>query len=146
VDFSKLSKNDRIVAGGGAVLFIASFLPWFGISILGESATGNGWDVGFLWGGLPALLGLAVAAVVVLRASGTELPTLPVSWPQAILGASALAALLVVLKLLIGHEEVGIDFDREWGLFVAAIAAVALAVGSFLKYQEDGGSSGGSSL
>lgn len=141
MDLSKLTTSDRIIAGSGIVLFIASFLPWFSLDFgpLGK-ADGNGWDVGFFWGGLPALLGLAAAGIVLAsRLGSASMPDLPITWGQAFLGAGALSALLVVLKLAIGHEEAGIDLDRDWGLFVAAIAAVAFAVGGYLKFQEEGG-------
>jgi hypothetical protein len=135
----KLTTSDKVVAGSGLLLFIASFLPWFGFE--GFSESGNGWDVGFFWGGIPALLGLAAAGVVLATKLGdVKLPDLPITWGQAILAAGALSALIVVLKLLIGHEECGggfcFDFDRKWGLFVAAIAAIGLAAGGFLKFQE----------
>lgn len=148
MDLSKLSTSDRVVAGSGLLLFIASFLPWFGID--GFSGSGNGWDVGFLWGGIPALLGLAAAGVVLATKLGDmKLPDLPVTWGQAILGAGVLSALLVVLKLLMGYEVCGfgscIDLDRKWGLFVAAIASIGLAVGGYLKFQEgdDAAAAGG---
>lgn len=137
MDLNKLSTSDKIVAGSGLLLFIASFLPWFGKGPF----DGNGWDVGFLWGGIPALLGLACAGVVLASKLGdVKLPDLPVTWGQAILGAGALAALLVVLKLLLGYEacsfDLCIDLDRKFGLILAAIAAVGLAYGGFQKYQE----------
>jgi len=141
VDLSKLTTADKVVAGSALALLIASFLPWFGIDFdtgFGNSGsvTGNGWDVGFLWGGIPVILGLLmVAQIAVSRFSpDTTLPDLP--WSKIHLGLGIAAAVLVVLKLLIGYEELGVTLDRKWGLFVAAIAAVALAVGGFLKYQE----------
>ncbi len=140
MDLNKLTTSDKVVAGSGLLLFIASFLPWFGIDGF-SGANGNGWDAGFLWGGLPALLGLVAAGVVLATKLGdVKLPDLPITWGQALLAAGALSAVLVVLKLLIGHEICAfgecLDLDRKWGLFVAAIAAIGLAVGGFLKYQE----------
>lgn len=145
MDLSKLTLSDKLTAGGGLVLFIASFLPWFGVDGFGSSANGNGWDVGFLWGGIPALLGLAATGVILAKASGTSLPDLPISWGQALLGAGALSAFLVVLKFILGYEVLGFDLDRKWGLFVAVIASLVFAFGGFRKFQEDGGtaSSGG---
>lgn len=136
MDLSKLSTADKVIAGSGILLFIFSFFPWFGLD-LGAfgSATGNGWDTGFLWGGIPALLGLAAAVLVLLPmfAADFKLPDLPVTWGQAFLGAGALAALLVILKLLIGEEFL----DREIGIFLAALAAAGFAAGGFLKFQDE---------
>jgi hypothetical protein len=138
VDLSKLSTTDKVIAGSGLVLFIASFLPWFGK--LGVD--GNGWDVGFLWGGLPALLGLLSAAVVLgTKLGNMKLPDLPATSGQIMLGAGALSAVLVVLKLLIGYKACGFNIclhlDRKFGLFLAAIAAVGLAYGGFMAYREE---------
>ena len=139
MDLSKLSKSDQLVAGGGLVLFIASFLPWFKVEVFGFSETGNGWDVGFFWGGIPALLGLAAAAAVLAnKLKDVELPELPISWGQAFLAAGAVSAAIVVLKLIIGEDPSEV-VDRSWGLFLATIAALAFAAGGYLKFQEDGG-------
>ena len=147
MDLSKLSTSDKLIAGSGIILFIAAFLPWFTLSIEGNefiggaSADANGWDVGFLWAGVPALLGLAAAGIILATKLGTAtVPDLPVTWGQAFLGAGALSALLVVLKLIIGEDDViGISVDRDWGLFVATIAALAFAAGGYLKLQEERG-------
>jgi hypothetical protein len=141
VDLNKLTTADKVVVGGAIALLIASFLPWFGLDFdtgfgEGASVSGNGWDVGFLWGGIPVILGLLmVAQIAISRFSpDTTLPELP--WSKVHLALGGLAAFLVVLKLLIGYEELGVTLDRKWGLFVAAVAAVVLGVGGFLKFQE----------
>jgi hypothetical protein len=138
VDLSKLSTADKVVSASAILLFIFSFFPWFGVEDCGSACDGNGWDVGFLWAGIPVLLGLAMLAIVCIRAFSpdTNLPELPFTWGQAFLGAGGLAAFLVVLKLLIGESVLGFDLDRKFGLFLAALAAVGLAVGGFLKMQE----------
>jgi hypothetical protein len=139
VDLNKLTTSDKVIAGSAIALFIFSFFPWFGIE--GFSA-GNGWDF-FLWGIIPVLLGLVMLAQVAISAFSpdTKLPDLPVTWGQVHLGAGVLAAVLVVLKLIIGHSESGfgvtVDFDREFGIFLSALAAIGLAVGGFLKFQEE---------
>lgn len=139
MDLNKLTMPEKIISGSAIVLFIASFLPWFKIDFLGSDITGNGWDVGFLWGGIPTILGLVMLAHIVLTklASNVTLPDLP--WPRIHLIAGIVAAAIVVLKLLMGHEEIGVDFDRAFGLFLAALAAVGLGVGGFLYYKESEG-------
>ena len=79
------------------MLFLASFLPWFRAEFQGfDAGDFNGWDVGFLWAGVPALLGILVAGVVLATKVGSaELPDLPVSWSQVVLGTGVLSALLV---------------------------------------------------
>jgi hypothetical protein len=147
VDLNKLTTSDKVIAGSGILLFIAYFLPWFKIDNgLGDSVSFNGGDVGFLFATLPMLIGLVMAGVVIAsKMFDVKLPDLPVPWGQAHLGLGGLAALLVILKLLIGEDVFGFDLDRGFGLFVAVLAAIGLAAGGFMKYQagEDAADTGG---
>jgi hypothetical protein len=149
MDLSKLTTADKVIAASGILLFIASFLEWFKYSIPSTTVQGitvgggnvyseSGWDR-FFTGGLPALIALALVGYVVVTRflDGVELPDAP--WPIIILSAGGLAAILVVLRLLIGADKSGVDLDRSYGLFIAAVAAIGLGVGSFLKFQEEGG-------
>jgi hypothetical protein len=151
VDFSKLKMSDWVIAVSGIVLFIASFLDWFTIELdfgLGLGSAGevgaNGWDVGFFWAGVPAIIGLAMVAVVAIKAFSpdTKLPDLPVGWGQAMFIAGCVAAAIVLLKLLLG-EDPSEFVKRAIGLYLAAIAALGLAAGGFLKWQEEKGGVGG---
>jgi hypothetical protein len=139
VDLNKLTTPEKIISASAIVLFIASFLPWFKISFLGSDITGNGWDVGFFWGGIPTILGLVMLAHIVLTklANNVTVPELP--WPRIHLIAGVVAGAIVVLKLLMGHSEIGVDFDRAFGLFLAALAGIGLAAGGFLYYKETNG-------
>ena len=139
MDLKKLSQGDQIIGASGILLLIFSFLPWFKIEIdlgpfSGGSATANGWDY-FFTGIIPVLLGLIMIAHVALTnfSPQTKLPTLPVTWGQVHMGLGGLAAVLVVLRLLIGEED---PIDRSYGLFLAALAAIGLAVGGFFKMKE----------
>jgi hypothetical protein len=135
VDLSKLTTSDKIIAGSGIVLFIAYFLPWFKFDFggfIGEQ-TASGGDVDFFWSTFPMLIGLVMVALVIAsKLFDVKLPDLPIPWGQAYLIAGGLAAVLVVLKLIIGEDVV----DRAYGLFLAALAAIGLAAGGFLKFQE----------
>ena len=133
MDLNKLSTSDKVIAGSGIVLFVAYFLPWFTIDLFGDSVSASGGDVGFLWSTFPMLLGLLLAGTVIAtKVFDVKLPELPFPVAQAYLGIGGLCALLVVLKLLIGEEF----WDRSFGLVLAAIAAIGLAVGGYLKLQD----------
>ncbi len=141
MDLSKLSNGDKVIGGSGIALFVFSFLPWFKLELFGQTATQSGWDY-FFTGIIPTLLGVALVGYVVVTklVDGVKLPELPVGWPLVVLGAGALAAILVILRLLIGADDEGtVLLDRAFGLFLATLAAIGLAFGSFLKFKEEGG-------
>ena len=143
----KLTTSDRLIFIGGIVYLIAMFLPWYGIEVdtgFSEvSYDNNGWDY-MLGGWLPLIL-IAILAVhvgVTRFSPDTNIPDLPIPWSQGYLIAGISAAVILVLRLLIGSDEVsgfdtGIDLDRKFGLIIAVIAAICVAVGSFLKSKED---------
>jgi hypothetical protein len=158
VDLSKLTTSDKIIAPAGLVLFLSSFMAWFTVKVSvdggddfgigSSSASGSGWDVGFMWAGLPALLGLAAAVIVLLpKLSEVELPDLPFPWGLALLGAGVWSAFWVILKFLIGVDGpssvsgFGVDYEvsRSIGIFLAVLSSIAFAVGGFMRFKEDGG-------
>lgn len=144
MDLKKLNTSDKIIVGSGLVLFISYFLTWFSAEYEGGfgftgSADASGSDVDFFWSTFPMLIGLVLAGLVIAsKLFDVKLPDLPVPWSQVFLGAGALAAILVVLKLIIGEDDEGIpglEINRGIGIFLAALAAIGLAVGGYLKFQ-----------
>lgn len=131
-----------IIGGSGIVLFIASFLTWFKAEVSGfgefGSASANGWDVGFL-GWFPVLIGLLMVALVAVRAFAPQvkLPDLPLPWGQVEFIAGCVAAVLLVLKLIIGEDDGGglVDISRSIGLFLAVLAGIGLAVGGYFRWK-----------
>ena len=138
MDLKKVTTNDWIIAGGCIAVFIGVFLPWIGAEVCfgGICAGGNvnGFHY-FLQGTIPWLLAIAILAVMIIRkfVPNVNLPDKVgnFTWNQVILAASALAAVLVVLRLLTGDS----GLDRKLGLFLSAAGTIAMVVGSFLKYQ-----------
>jgi hypothetical protein len=128
MEFSKLSKPEKIIGGAGIVFLLAPFFNWF--SILNFGVTG--WDLDFQWGGLPFLIVLGVIVWIALRRFSTS--NLPKEIAPLYLGGGA-AALLPVLKLLIGQE----GLSRSFGLFLAALSGAGVAFGCYLKFLEAGG-------
>jgi hypothetical protein len=139
MDINKLTTADRVVGISAAVFLIAVlFLPWYG---LGDFGSDSGASY-LLTGWIPLLLAAAMVTVIVLdRFTEVQLPKLPVPWGQAFLIAGATIAVLVLLRTLIPstiNNPFGTDvtLDRKFGLFVALLAAIGLAVGGFLKSKE----------
>lgn len=153
MDDKKVGLPEIIAIASVAVFFIATFLPWFTVSVGGDSSgilsgadfpSANGWDAGFLWSGLPLLLGFAVVALLLVPkvAPDVTLPDLPPFLPLALAGA---AAFLVLVKILIGADVEGagaaeafgvsIDVSRSFGIFLAFLASLGTVAGAFLAFQ-----------
>jgi len=130
VDLSKLTTADKVIVGSAIVFLISLFLPWYGIEE-GPFEFNNAGTEYFLTGWLPLLLAIVmVAQILISRFSPqTNLPDLPLPWARVHLIAG-------VASDDVGDFDAGVDLDRKYGLFIATIAAIGLAVGGFLKSQE----------
>jgi hypothetical protein len=131
-----MSNSEKLIAAGGVLMLIASFLPWYRVSFLGFSVSANGWEApGALWSILAVVVGVALAAAVLLpKFANVNLPDLGgVTWGQAFLGGGIAAAVFVVLKLV--NESSSMSF----GFYLGIIAAALLVAGGFLAFQEEGG-------
>ena len=134
--FMALGIGEKIIVIAGALLLIVGFLPWYSIDLgpLGDF-TRNGWQSpGALWSMLAILIGLAMAAVVVLK--GLTEVGIPdnvggVSWPRIFLGGGVAAFLFVLIKLLNENSYMG------FGFYLGIICAAALAAGGFLMFREE---------
>lgn len=133
-----VATNDLGIMGSAVLLFIFSFLPWFGIS----DASKNGWGVGFLaWFGI--LLGLAAGVLVALRVfANVNLPTLQVGWNLVALGLAALGFIFILLKMIVGYKVGALGFhislDRKVGLFLGLIAAAVQTYFSAVAFRLSG--------
>jgi hypothetical protein len=136
----KLTTNEKLVAGGGVLLLIASFLPWHRVCVDGGGfipdfcASLNGWDEGSSpWIILAVLVGAAMATVVVLdKLTSVDLPAKlgSLSWSRVhLIGGIAVAA-LVLIKLLDESSYL------SYGFYIGAVAAAALAAGGILMSRE----------
>jgi hypothetical protein len=125
-----------VIGASAVALLVFSFLPWFSFT---EQFSRNGWDYP-LFGIVPVLIGLAMlGGVIVVHVTGRP-PDLPVSWGQAHLIAGGLAAALILIKLL-AADQVDVIFqsvtlDRRFGVYLAFLAALGLAIGGYIKTRE----------
>jgi len=132
-----MSNGEKLIAGGGVVLLVASFLPWYSIDLGGLATfSRNGWQSpGALWSLLAVIIGVIMAAAVLAPKFGNvSLPDLgSITWPQAHLGLGGLAVVLLIIKFI--NESSYLSF----GFYLGFLAAIALAAGGYLYFTEHGG-------
>lgn len=138
----KLSTGNLVIAVAGVLIFLASFLSFFklptthvGTVTIGGSFTA--WARGnFAMATLPALLGLAMAAEVLLRAFAPRVRLgdglLSLNWDQLHLVLAAQALVLMVAWVLVDTGQ----FDRGAGFWLMLVCSVGLVVGAVLRARE----------
>ena len=142
-DPNKLSKLDWVIVGGGGLALISLFLPWYGASAGAFSSSVSGWGTSYGW--LGALLIIAAGVYVALHRSGTNLSSLRLTPAVAVLGASALGTVIVLIRSLTlpsGHVGIlgvsVISYGPRVGIFLTIIAGVAQAVAAFRLFRSSG--------
>lgn len=140
---NKLKPTEYLVVAGGALVLLFGLLKWFSWDVKDDgvvrvSDKSNAFDYLFT-GVAPWILVAGAGLVTVLLATGALNPG-KVPWPLVILAATALGAILIVIRLIIGPdvdnaEGTTVDSSRGIGLWIAAVGAIVAAVGAFLTYQ-----------
>jgi hypothetical protein len=148
MDKLKSSPANITILAAGAVMLIASFLPFLKINNGGYSITSTGavsshsvsysaWSSHlFIIVTLPAILGIAMAVVVALVAFAPNV-NLPervagFTWDQVHLVLGFQAAIMM-LALLIQDTS---GADKGIGLYLMLLAGIALLVGAILRTRE----------
>jgi hypothetical protein len=125
---------------GGLVLALSSFMGWYSVSIgsptAGESSSLSllGWDSG-AWGKLVFFVGLAVLALLTLRATGYELPP-RVPTGMVISGFGALGTLAVLVRLIDVPDDYS-PVGRSLGIWISLVAALLLIAAGLLKSADE---------
>jgi hypothetical protein len=118
-----------------AIIFtLSAFMGWYSGLLDGLQVSALGWDTGLL-GKLVFVVGLAVLVVLVLRATGVELPpAVPVGLVIAVLGA--VGTIFVLVRLIeIPDDYAGLG--RAIGIWISLVAALLLIVAGLLKASEE---------
>ena len=140
---NKLKPTEYLVVGGGAIMLIFGLLKWFSWdvkenAVVVVSDKSNAFDY-LLTGVLPWILVAGAGAVTLLLATGALNPG-KVPWPLAVLAATVLGTILVIIRLIIGPDvdtagSASVDSSRGIGLWFSALGAIIAAAGAFLTYQ-----------
>jgi hypothetical protein len=133
MDFSKLSMGAKLALIGGAVLVIDIFLPWYGQGGFNFGPFDSlvpGFDIG---GWLGLLAAIAGAVVLVLKAFGKqEMKAGQFKTEQLAFLLAAGGLVLIVIRWLSETSFV------KFGLYIAIIAAAAVAYGAFTEMKSKG--------
>ena len=136
VDPDELPTSDKALAGAGIVLVVdLLFLPWHSFEVGVASVTWAAVEQdGAVLGLVALLLTIAVVAVTLLRLArpGLELSDLPVSPDQAVFAAAAAALGLLVLKLVLAPDALGV------GAWLGVALAATMALGGHLRARDQG--------
>src|ERR671923_3075862 len=114
---------------GGLVFALSSFMSWYTVSTEDITVSVTGWHTGVL-GKLVFFVGLAVLALLILRATGFELPP-SVPLGMVIAGIGFVGTLLVLIRLISIPE----DFEpagRSIGIWISLLAALLLIAAGLL--------------
>lgn len=144
MDLSKLSTGDKVVGVSGIALLIFSFFPWLGFSYRGFSESRSAWTFTLAW--IAVIIGVAMVVLVVLKATGKDMPKIGnITWNQVLAIAAILVFALIAIKLITGPGTNGVDIsgtgvskDRKIGIFLGLAASIGLVVGSVMNLREAG--------
>jgi hypothetical protein len=123
---------DRLILVAGALFFIDSFLPWYGV--LGFN--GSAWDVGGT-ATIAVILAIAATAFAAAQAVGAKMTIEPKTSGliYAVLGGGTVLFTIIRIAAKPGGGVAGGLITRKYGIWVALILALVLAYGAYQKYQ-----------
>jgi hypothetical protein len=138
LDLNHVSRNDKGLIGAGIVAFIASFLPYYGISAGPYSASTNAWTGYATFGLLLIFIATGIAAARVFAGAG--LPKLPVGANLLVAALGGLGTLLVILRgFTYPHASFpGGSYGVKWGGYVLMLAGVVMTVFAVMNFLASG--------
>ena len=129
-DAGKLGQTDRIVGIASLVLLISLFLSWFSVSLgsIGSVSESGLSAHGYLY--IVLILSIVIVALLAVRALGVwEFPSsAPMSEEQALLIATAINFVLVLIAFLLKPGGVGSGVGWSFGAFISLIASIVALV------------------
>ena len=125
MDLRRLRTGEWVAGLAGLALLVSLFLPWY------DGRTG--WQSLGLLDVLLAVVGLAALAIPFATAA-YRVPALPLAL-QSLTTLIGIFALLCVLARVLNLPDWA--SDREWGLWVALLAAVGVVAGGLLAMRDE---------
>ena len=127
--------GERATLAAGLVLAVSAFTGWYSGSGDGIVVSVVGWHTGTL-GKLVFFIGIALLALVVLRAAGIELPA-AVPESLIVIALGSLATIFVLIRMLAIPERFIPADGRAVGIWISLLAAVAVIAAGLLQASEE---------
>jgi len=137
MDFSKLKTTDWLKVGGAAGMLIFGFFAWAKIEFMGISTTGNNVFDYPVRGIVSWVLVIGIGIITLLGVQGKQIGK--VQWPMISVLATGLATVLMLLLVILGPDDSGVDLKPALGLWLAFISTVVAFVGSLMAFTGGGG-------
>jgi hypothetical protein len=128
------SPGEGLAWPASLVFMLSSFMGWYSASIAGITYSIIGWHTGTL-GKLVFFAGLAVLALLSLRAAGVGLPpTFPLG--MVISGLGAAGTIFVLIRLISIPDRLE-PVGRAVGIWISLAAGALLIVAGLLKAADE---------
>ena len=124
----QVRQGQAIAGGGGLLLIISLFLPWFGAP---GAESLSGWE-GQTTNDIYLLITALVALGALALGGGAMLPGLTWSGATALLGG--VATILMLWLVVIDFPDGG---ERKIGIFLGLLAVLVIAAGGFMATMDD---------
>ena len=129
MDLRRLRAGEWIAGLSGLVLLVALFLPWYG----DDAGTRTGWQSLGALDVVLALVALAALSIPVVTAI-ERVPAVPLALQSLTALVGLLAVVLVLIRVLNMPDWAT---GREWGLWVALAATIAIVVGGLIAMRDE---------
>jgi hypothetical protein len=146
MDLRRLRAGEWIAVLSGAVLLVSLFLPWYRrgpvacIALVGQECPNperfTGFEAFSVIDWVLAAVGLfAIAVFLVTLTQRTA--ALPIAMDALLTIAGAIAAVIVLIRLLNIPDGLGPHVERSGGAWVALAGALGTAVGAWLAMRDE---------
>jgi hypothetical protein len=129
MDFSKLSREDWMVGGGGIALILSLFIfAWYSVGGASAAATSSPYAI---WGILALIMTIVIVIDLALArfSPATVIPTTNLGRDMTRAAAAGIVALLLVIKFL---AHVG---DFGFGFVLDVVLAIIVVAGAWMNAQ-----------